>query len=364
MGASTTTALLAAAFTGVCAGVGAAASFLVPIGGNTPYIEPFQPLTGGAFTGSPVPTSPDPLQTYVWDAPVNGSALQAFGVAATYVNLTAGTSPADWVGWETLARASAGHVAVSGGGGILLDFGVELAAWLEIDSPDLAAADLHLLTLGISEYDEVLFNNVGLKARVPVAYPQTGPGGEAFTTYRLELPHPDLYEGVRYGWVLFNATPSTPFTITAARAVAQIKPQNYFGAFHAAGADTLLERIWWTSVYMVKVNLLTDQFGSILVYRGDRFSWTGDAHVAQATALIALDPGFVYTNLVFTQNNCNGIESYCLYLVLSVTDYFEKTGDAAGVLALLPAVTVRAAACARWRDLLALCVAPACPSSR
>jgi carboxypeptidase Taq len=41
----------------------------------------------------------------------------------------------------------------------------------------------------------------------------------------------------------------------------------------------------------VKVNLLSDQFGSILIYRGDRFSWTGDAHIAQATAMAAVVHG-------------------------------------------------------------------------
>ena len=32
-------------------------------------------------------------------------------------------------------------------------------------------------------------------------------------------------------------------------------------------------------------------------------------------------------NLNFTKDNCNGIESYCLYLVLSVCDYYLATND-------------------------------------
>ena len=36
---------------------------------------------------------------------------------------------------------------------------------------------------------------------------------------------------------------------------------------------------------------------------------------------------FVRQNLFFTKDNCNGIESYCLYYVLSVFDYFVATND-------------------------------------
>ena len=130
----------------------------------------------------------------------------------------------------------------------------------------------------------------------------------------------------------------------------QVKPQNWAGKFAAAGDDKL-SRIWYLGAYTVKVNLLADQFGSILIYRGkrsanlqtfttplwllpdppfagDRFSWTGDAHVAQATAMAAFGNfDFVKQNLFFTKDNCNGIESYCLYFVLSVSDYFFATND-------------------------------------
>ena len=129
----------------------------------------------------------------------------------------------------------------------------------------------------------------------------------------LTLPPPGLYEGIRFAWINMTTTPSRPFHITALRLVCQIKPQNWAGKFAAAGDDKL-SRIWYLGAYTVKVNLLADQFGSILIYRGtkiraqiqiisnsriynptlnprpsgDRFSWTGDAHVAQATAMAAL----------------------------------------------------------------------------
>lgn len=50
------------------------------------------------------------------------------------------------------------------------------------------------------------------------------------------------------------------------------------------------------------------------------------------------DFAFVYQNLNFTKDNCNGIESYCLYWVLSVCDYYVRTNDTVGVEFLLPYV--------------------------
>ncbi len=47
---------------------------------------------------------------------------------------------------------------------------------------------------------------------------------------------------------------------------------------------------------------------------------------------------FVLQNLNFTSNNCNGIESYCLYWVLSVCDYFARTNDTAAVQYFMPVV--------------------------
>ena len=66
------------------------------------------------------------------------------------------------------------------------------------------------------------------------------------------------------------------------------------------------------------------------MYRGDRFSWTGDAHVAQATALVSLgNYAFIRNNIALTASQSNGIESYSLYWVLSVLDYYRFTGDTA-----------------------------------
>ena len=148
-------------------------------------------------------------------------------------------------------------VTASGAGSFTVDFATESAAWVEVDSPDIAAADAALLSLGFSEWA-----GEALKQQAPKRYGNT---------FRLET-NDQLYEGVRYGFVTLSAAPSAPFTITAVRAVSQAKPVNYTGAFAASG-DDLLTRIWYTAVYTVRLNLERDYFGAILVDRGDRISW-------------------------------------------------------------------------------------------
>ena len=255
---------------------------------------------------------------------------------AQSVRLMDGTAAASFTGYPSLTTANA-SVVVSGAGSLMLAYGVESAAWVEFDSADLLPADLARVTLAISEYSEYGITNLGPKVGVPVPHARGG----GVTTYRLEL-NPGLYEGVAFAWLSVNATPSAPWHITALRLVCQARPANWGGSFSATG-DAALSRGWYAGAYTVKVNLLPDQFGSILAYRGDRFSWTGDAHVAQATALVSLSGGvaLVAMNLNFTKDDCNGIESYCLYFVLSVVDFWRAGGDVVTTSALATNVAAK-----------------------
>ncbi len=64
--------------------------------------------------------------------------------------------------------------------------------------------------------------------------------------------------------------------------------------------------------------------------RGDRYSWTGDAHISQYVSLLAFgNADFVKENLVRTANDANGIASYSLYWVQSLIDYYNYTNDKA-----------------------------------
>ena len=130
---------------------------------------------------------------------------------------------------------------------------------LEIDTPDFSGE----LTLGVSEYNQPAIVNRGpqspSKTAVPVKYGDT---------YRLEL-NSELYEGVRFGFVTVTKF-ERPFTITAVRLVCQTKPVNYEGSF--ASDNELLNKIWYTAAYDVRVNLKEDYLAAILVDRGDRHS--------------------------------------------------------------------------------------------
>ncbi|RZM12739.1 MAG: hypothetical protein EOO88_45260, partial [Pedobacter sp.] len=94
-----------------------------------------------------------------------------------------------------------------------------------------------------------------------------------------------------------------------------------------------LTRIWYTGAYTLKLNLLKDYLGAILMNRGDRFSWTGDAHPAQAASMVAFGNfDFIKKNLAYTATQSNGIRSYALYWVLSLIDYYKYTGDTATLM--------------------------------
>lgn len=292
--------------------------------GDNPLIEPWAYLNGGNFSGPPVPSSPDPLVSYRWFPSANTTLLQCYDVLPASAALFPGTPPASFSGLPSLSTG-APHVVVSGAGSFWVDFGVESPAWLEVDTAaPLPPGDVALISLGLSESTSPLPN----KWRTPT------PHG---LTLRLET-NAQLYEGLRCGFFNMSAPPSAPFTITAVRAVAQAKPVNYTGAFSAPGAP-LLERLWYTAVYGVRANLELAYFGAVLVDRGDRISWTGDAYIAQGTALVAFNNfDFVLKNLLHTASECNGIASYCVYWTLAAADYLAAAGNGTTAALLAPAI--------------------------
>lgn len=304
--------------------------------------EPWPLLHGGGFTGAPQPFSPDPLVSYVWpDIPsINDTILQIFPVAPASCGAAPGTPASSFSNASSCGGTLSPAITVSGAGTLLVDFGVELPGWFEFDSPDIQTQTLPSLLMGISEYTRVDWVG-GFKEGAPKRYG---------ATFRLET-NGELYEGVRFGFIKLTAAPSAPFTITGLRAVSQAKPVNYVGSFSSAG-DPVLERVWYTAAYTVRATLQSTYMGSVLMDRGDRFSWTGDAHPSQATSMAAFGNfPFVFNNLNRSKADCQGIATYCLYFVLSVADYYEHSGDAAGVAYLAPNVIDHLDSAARmWAD--------------
>jgi hypothetical protein len=301
--------------------------------------EPWLPLNGGAFVGHPQSASPDPLVTYAWPAgSVNDTLLQTFTRAAVSVGPSATTAASSFLNASSAVGSEACAITVAGNGTLVIDWGVEMPAWFEFDSYDLADADAkNVVTMSISEYTVVEWQVVGFYERPPTVYGKNCGRGTDLCTYRLET-NSELYEGVRYGFITLSTAPSAPFTIANLRAVSQAKAVNYTGSFSSAG-DPMLEQVWYTAAYTTRAALQSTYFGSILMDRGDRFSWTGDAHASQAAAMAAFSYySGVLNNLNRSKTDCQGIMTYCVIFILSVSDYYTESGDAAAVTYFTPQV--------------------------
>jgi alpha-L-rhamnosidase len=268
----------------------------------------YPPITA-TKTGPRNHLSPDPVSNYRWTDPKATDGLESYTLKP--VSWTASTAQS--FDMRDFEKSSA--IVVNGRGDLRVDFGQENPGWIEFDSPDL----IDSVEMSISEYDQPpdYAPNYPPKTRVPKKHGNT---------YRLEL-NPDLYEGVRYGWIHVRSF-SRSWHITGLRLVCQVRPTNYNGSFSCS--DPMLTRIWYTGAYTVKVNLLKDYLGAILMNRGDRFSWTGDAYPAQSASMVAFgNYDFIKKNLAYTSKQSNGIRSYALYWVLSLIDYYKYSGDSA-----------------------------------
>ena len=202
--------------------------------------EPFPLLHGDNRAGAPTePASPDPLVRTTWPATgINLTALQRY---ETYVPVKwVADPPSAFFGLETLSTGKP-NITVNSKGTLRLDWGVEHPAWMEFTSPDLGDQAISC-SAAISEYNEPW--QVKAKVKPVTAYA----GGN----YRLET-NPELYEGVRFSWIIFEPPESdgtvdaVPWHITGLRLVSQVKPANYTGSFHSS--DPEVTGSWWSGAY-------------------------------------------------------------------------------------------------------------------
>jgi hypothetical protein len=222
------------------------------------------------------------------------------------------------------------HVAVNGPASLCLDFGLEVAGWVEFQSPDLAkagSAELRDITLSISEFTSPFSG----KTAVPTAFS----GG----LFRAEFPRQPagvLYEGVRFIWITHSGTGR--FTITNVSTVAQARPVEWRGSFHSA--NPVLDQIWYAGAYGTKVNMHASTLGSILVNRGDRKAFQGDNAVASAVAMAVFGNqsfGLVLSNLNSTDSGTakghavhdDQLAPYPIYWTMTVCDYVWSSNDTA-----------------------------------
>lgn len=288
------------------------------IRGNSPIAEPYPAVHGGGFSGPPVKSSPDPLVAYRWRHPHASDGLQTYVLRPVSVSTR---TPKSFSGLQSVISGNC-NITVRGTGAFRVDFGTESAAWIEFVSPDLNGSKVQV---AVSEFKAPAHE--GNAIGVPQKFGNT---------YRVKL-NPQYYEGVRFAWIYVRSFSGKPWHITAVRAVCQIKPTNYNGSFSCS--NPMLTRIWYTGAYSVKLNLLKNSFGAILMDRGDRISWVGDAHIAQSAAMAAFGNfNVVKRNLELSAGKGNGIASYYLYWVLSLVDYYRYTGDVAELQRYYPLV--------------------------
>jgi hypothetical protein len=248
--------------------------------------EPFPDLFDYNPEGNlPQPSSSDPLVSYTWNERVHQSQqLQVYRVNRVAAYKATGSIH----GTESLLTNSSTNLVISGSGELMLDYGVERAAWLEFRSPDLDGE----VRAAISEFQS----------------PQKSLSVTKYgDTYRLET-NKELYEGIRFVWLYFPKV-SRPFRITKLQLVAKIKPISYTGSFRAA--DEELTESWYTGAYAVRLNMEADAFNSVLVERGDRVAIQGDVS-SLTTECEILDSSwrrltcFVYVNIAGPPHDGSG----------------------------------------------------------
>jgi hypothetical protein len=259
--------------------------------------------------------SPDPLRAAAFDqaianAPVADLVCYALAPVAVHAEPAAAFR----------CEAPFQSVEVTGPGDLRFDFGVVSAGWLEFECDDLPED----VEFSISEYNVPAEVNAGAQCSVKTAKPVRVSG----STWRLVLNR-DFYEGVRFGWLHARGA-RFPWSLRNLRLVCQARPANYLGGFSCD--DPLLERIWETGATTVRLNLLRDHLGAILMERSDRHSWTGDAYVSQAAAMPVFGNfGLIRGNLDRTSGDTNGIEGYALYWIHALLDYVLCSGETAAL---------------------------------
>jgi len=303
--------------------------------------EPYPYLHSYNATALPSrPLSPDPLVTYKWNDDVDQSQLQlydSYPVRAQWAAVDPLQSSFEVLSREDDAAGAAGtagnnmHVEISGGGTLTLDFGTERSGWFEFDSSASLTDDvLRYLTCSLSEYNLPLKE----KTKRPVRYNNTH--------FRLET-NDELYEGIRFAFVTFDPPRGMDarFALSNLRVVSQIRPVSY--AAHYSSSDELLTKVWYTGAYGVRLNMHRDDFGTVLIERGDRVAIQGDQHPTIAAALAAFGGddgsgrqvyGLIRSSLNKTDSGCSGchviddgIMSYPVYWAMSVMDYYWASGD-------------------------------------
>lgn len=203
----------------------------------------------------------------------------------------------------------------------IVDFGRELAGWVEVVAEGAEKPDLEI---GTGE------SNDRFEATDTAVRQENG-------RWVFRTLHQGGFTGLRYARIDLKSV-GGPVRIRSVSAIWRIWPANYGGSFSCS--DPVLNRIWEMGAYTVRLNLDPKALGAILLPdRGDRYPWMGDDRVAHHTLFDCFgDYWLAKADLDFFVKpgqkpiDVNGIPGYTLDWVIGLYDYWMYSGDAAEVL--------------------------------
>lgn len=216
--------------------------------------------------------------------------------------------------------------------GLLLDFGTELAGYVEIFTP--MAGDKHpnpvrvrfgeSVSEAMSELNERGGGNDHAVRDQVVGLPWLGK----------KMVGPSGFRFVR----IDSADPKRPVHLSQVRAVLQLRDAPWLGSFQCS--DERLNRIWQTGAYTVQLNMQDYLWDGV---KRDRLVWIGDMHPETSTicAVFGRNP-VVERSLDLTRDVTpvtewmNGISSYSMWWVLIHEQWWLHHGDRAYLEAQKP----------------------------
>ncbi len=214
-------------------------------------------------------------------------------------------------------------LVIKPGGGIVIDFGVEITGSLELFTPITDSKDMPTVRVRFGESVAETMAEIGargaqndhalrdLTVKVPwLGKTTVGPSGFRFV--RLD-----------------NADPKIDLALSQVRAILTIRDIPYVGSFKCA--DERLNRIWQTGAYTVHLNMQEYLWDGV---KRDRLVWLGDMH-----------PEVSVINCVFGYNEVvpksldmtrdvtpvtawmNGISSYSMWWILIHEEWYLQHGN-------------------------------------
>ncbi len=214
-------------------------------------------------------------------------------------------------------------LVVQPGGGLVLDFGVEIAGSVELFTTMAAGKEMPSIRVRFGESVAEAMAEIGERG---------AQNDHALRDMTVKVPWlgkttlgPSGFRFVR----IDNADPKIPLELSQVRAILTIRDVPYVGSFKCS--DERLNKIWETGAYTVQLNMQDYLWDGI---KRDRLVWLGDMH----PEVSVIDAVFGYNEVVpksldMTRDVTpvtewmNGISSYSMWWILIHEDWYLHHGN-------------------------------------